>query len=285
MPDLSKTPFVMQEEEFEAFFRLAEQKPWLKERNRDEAVRHLLELCEYRGEVNLLLEMINRLKLIDTLEIRNFVDRTLEKIYEIPDFTHKNIAFVPKYKNNGTDSSLWILQILQNSFDPKSKLTKQKNVYTRARDALENEKIERIVLVDDFNGTGESLSEYVKWIDGECDRTGRARVKVFAYFYCAMEEAIAIKQPASLEVCDVENILKKGISGYNSGSDLTSKIHLMKHLEGNIKKLNPIFSLGFQQSETLYACDGVSTPNNVFPIFWKRNIGSGAFFRPLLNRG
>lgn len=273
----------MRENTFNAFYKLADDKPWLKTRKRDEAIRHLFDICKYEQDVHLLFELINRLEIVSLEDIASFVDLTLEKIYALPTFSPSEIAFVPKQKNDGTDSSQSILQTVQQSFDPASLLTK-KNVYRRVRDALKNSNIKRIILIDDFSGSGKSLLKYVNWIDNECDDLRRPRVDVHAYFFYSMEETHQLSYPGSLKTCDSFYVLKKGITGYNSGKNLSDKIMLMKGLEANIEDLSSIYSLGFGQSETLYACDGFSTPNNVFPIFWRRNIYGKTFFRPLLIR-
>ena len=79
--------------------------------------------------------------------------------------------------------------------------------------------------------------------------------------------------------------MEKGISRRNVPlEEIESKIASMKVIESKFEKLKPEYSLGYSQSESLYACQSHSTPNNVFPVFWLQKDPKRKFHRPLLIR-
>jgi hypothetical protein len=83
--------------------------------------------------------------------------------------------------------------------------------------------------------------------------------------------------------------LERGISGQYPQDQASEKIELMKILEEKLsksygKKSLKDYNLGYSGSESLYFAENTNCPNNVFPIFWWKELRSGEKHATLLHR-
>lgn len=257
----------------------------MTEPDRAESVEHIERLLKTDEEADLMVELISNFDLKNTADISQYLYKVLKSLPNELTESPETVAFAAKHsKKSGFDSSKTMLGMLANNVPTELNFSMSDNIYETATDALENPEIKHLVLIDDFSGTGRALETYVKWVNEKCDSIPRDRVKVHAFFFRALPATtnrVFVHRPCTLEI---EAVLSKGISDYFKPKSFADKqIKVMETIEkshGNVGS----FSLGFGQSECLYACTGLSTPNNVFPIFWKKRAEGLPFHRPLLRR-
>lgn len=73
----------------------------------------------------------------------------------------------------------------------------------------------------------------------------------------------------------------KAITDFYKGNDLANAVARMTALEDKLAlnihaKSFPDYRFGYASSEAMYYREGGNTPNNVFPIFWWRNMRSNS---------
>ena len=87
--------------------------------------------------------------------------------------------------------------------------------------------------------------------------------------------------------CAIGHVLPKGISDCYVGVALAQAISEMKAAEAVLAKSNgkrKLRSFGYKATEALYAIDGTSIPNNVFPLFWWGKLADQREYRTVLVR-
>lgn len=263
---------------------MAERHAWLKQYDRSESIAHLEQLTYGDEQVDLIIDLLESFDFNTPNELTTFIYSSVKYIMTTLALDPKTVGFVAKKNEDGSfDSSKTILGLLQNIFPAESGFSKA-NIFPIARIALKNKDIENIILIDDFSGTGKSLDDYIIWMQEECEALNRESVKVHAFFFRALEATNSRKYQMPPDSLIIDKILPKGITDFYVGDKLVgeqiSRMLAIEQKHGNIGK----FSLGWGKSECLYSCEGISTPNNVFPIFWKRRSKKEPFHRPLLNR-
>lgn len=133
-----------------------------------------------------------------------------------------------------------------------------------------------IILVDDFIGSG--LTAY-KHIKSYIKLLKEYKHNVNVADFCVVVD-VAMKH-------GVNYLLDNGIDSFYDvlqskaisedetleEKQVKSKIRIMKEIEGKVfKNLNPIYSLGFEGSESLVSILN-KAPNNTFPFYWEKCVG------------
>lgn len=135
---------------------------------------------------------------------------------------------------------------------------------------------QKIILVDDFIGTGETATSAVNYLLKNNPTLKKADILVLTIviqksgYQALVSEDINVFYSISIE---------KGISDRHSGYEMEKRINIMSSIEGRLRGLKPEFRLGYKQSEALVCME--RAPNNTFPIFWfdKKNVNTAPFPR------
>ncbi|PWV44627.1 hypothetical protein [Chitinophaga sp. S165] len=158
------------------------------------------------------------------------------------------------------------------------KLTKMKNIspfiidefqsFSRSLDGNLNI---LLCLVDDFIGTGDTLDqcleEIKKFAELKLDRT------VIVSISCQKETYDKLRAEG-VRIFS-KYIIERGITDFNEQPFIEEKKALMRSIEKQIPGASS-FSLGFQESEAIITLK--RTPDNTFPIFWKKLRRNGKYF-------
>jgi len=123
-------------------------------------------------------------------------------------------------------------------------------------------KSDKLFLVDDFIGTGDTLIETLVELEKNKSFSEDNTCILSFVIQQVASEFIALTD-MNLYACE---IIKKGISEFYSSEELESKKDAMKFIEDKIYKVKR-FRFGHKKSEALVTV--ARTPNNTFPIFWK----------------
>lgn len=121
-------------------------------------------------------------------------------------------------------------------------------------------KDDKIVLVDDYIGSGKTAKEAIEWLN---KKYNIGYGKIMALALSAQESGINFLNENGVKVY-ANFIFKRGITDYYFNDELTNNIKIMRNIE---KKLNiKNFNFGYKKSEALISL--IRTPNNTFPVFW-----------------
>jgi len=141
-----------------------------------------------------------------------------------------------------------------------------------------NQKNTRIILIDDFIGTGETVEKAIKY------HSGKLLYKVeniIVLTLIAQADGINYLRERGISVY-AHKICKKGISDYYSG---ITKSNMIKHMEEIEEFLNveKKFQFGWGRSEALVRLH--DTPDNTFPVYWYDSIlANGEIYNALFTR-
>ena len=122
----------------------------------------------------------------------------------------------------------------------------------------------KIVLVDDFVGTGDTAVAAINYINellpGMTDNT---QIVVF----CIVAQRQGIDRLNGIGVKTYYAIeRKKAISEEMKAGNRVAANSLMQGIENRIKKLKPAYRFGYKGSEALVCLE--RCPNNTFPVYW-----------------
>ena len=122
----------------------------------------------------------------------------------------------------------------------------------------------KIILVDDFVGTGETAEDVVNFIHVLMpNMTNNDSVKVLCI--AAMQAGIERLDKMGVTVYS-DMVMKKAISDTLQGPQKDEAIAMMQSIESGLRKLRPEDSFGYGQSESLICME--RCPNNTFPVYW-----------------
>jgi hypothetical protein len=134
-------------------------------------------------------------------------------------------------------------------------------------------KCKKIVLVDDFSGTGDGLVKLVEWINKKSEDVGREALSIYAAFVGCMPGTFENNFQDSLSDIFFVHVCERAISDSYSKEDAPALIVAMKEIESRHGGIRWAYSLGYKQSEATFCVQNLNTPNNVLPIFWSKRPG------------
>ncbi|MBF8456893.1 hypothetical protein IV494_06820 [Kaistella sp. G5-32] len=230
----------------------------------------------------LIIELVSNYKWISYGEYPEKILSTLDNIESTKLNILKKIYFFPviKFEDEGEIKSGTFLMYPIKAF--KKDLKNYQNINFTLNTKFETftnpdfilKENELIFLIDDYIGSGETLEACLGIIRQNPNITND-KIKIIAL---AIQAEIAENITGQGIEIFCENILLKGISDYNSPPVVDEKIQMMLEIE----KLIPggsHFSLGYNRTEALITLS--RTPDNTFPIFWKKyKIGNKKFDAP-----
>ena len=121
---------------------------------------------------------------------------------------------------------------------------------------------EKIILVDDYIGSGETAVEALQWLT-KANSIDSQQIIVLS---------IAAQQLGIKYIMDTTGALvyslylfQRGISDYYGEYNKTQSISIMQQIEAKMR-VEEKFKFGYNRSEALISL--IRTPNNTFPVFW-----------------
>jgi len=138
--------------------------------------------------------------------------------------------------------------------------------------SIKNDNNYRIMLIDDFIGTGGTA---IKYLDEISSKYQTIKDNIFFIFIAGMEEGINFLTSKGYKVyCGY--IQAKGISDIQEAEKKDKYIELMNKLEKKFSIIDK-FHFGYGHSEALIKM--IRTPNNTFPIYWDKKKNKHAPFK------
>lgn len=122
---------------------------------------------------------------------------------------------------------------------------------------------ELLFLVDDYIGSGETFDFCME----EIDKNPLFTPALIRIVCIAIQEETSINLSAKGYAVHESLIIKKGITDFNVQLDIAHKKSLMREIERHVPGSRSV-SLGYNETEALITM--MRTPDNTFPVFWKR---------------
>ena len=280
---IPRSPRVWAVDLFRIVFDLNRQQTWLEARQ-----ERLIAHCDDVEQQHLICDLLYRFHFVRASEVpermKEFANYLVDTLHIDPEQT----AITALAKGHYSDSSQYIAWLTKAALAnrPGWSTTEFLSTLSAAVNEVKKGKT-RIVVVDEFVGSGKTVVNAVGWLNKQLAAESlKADIVVAAIV--GMTDGIGKVMGAGIEI-HCQHILKKGISQHFTGADLTQAISAMKALEGklsnesNNRKLADM-SFGFAGSESLYFLEGGNPPNNVFPIFWWKHLKGDIARETILER-
>ncbi len=256
--------------DFIKLYDITKKQPWLEYES--EALLELWNICDLGSEQDLILNLLERIKYLNSRDVDQQCKEIAKKIIFDWNLKPENTYLVATSKNSDADGSQSLLQLLKNKFAPNTGWTEKNFINSLPIGAYKIINNDNIILIDDFIGTGDTIIRKIEWVRKKLFQRGINQYNLMICALAAMEFSISKLDTMDAKYC-IPLFLKKGISDFYDGADLSSAIINMTNLEDKLnrkyKKLNIIdYYFGYKRSETLFAMESYNIPNNVFPIFW-----------------
>jgi hypothetical protein len=150
-----------------------------------------------------------------------------------------------------------------------SALTLEK--FEQFKSKLGSKETELLCLVDDFIGTGDTLDQCLKEISLHMEINYE---RLFIVAISCQQETYQRLIDSGIKIF-TKYLIPKGITDFNEQASAVEKKALMRKMEESVPGAKS-FSLGFQESEGVITLK--RTPDNTFPIFWKKARKEGRWF-------
>jgi len=257
----------IEHDDFVKLMTLTLNQSWLEEES--EALIELWNLCKFTSEQELVYNLLLRFKYLTSSEIKTSGREVANHILNVWNLSPKGTRIIAVSDKREADGSQMFIQSLKDKFTTNN--WKENNFINNIGDGLKlTRKNYKIILLDDFIGTGDTIERRVKWARKQIRKKHKTNVSIRVVCLAALE----IAKP-KLDLLKIEYYspiwLKRGISDHYKAKELKKAISDMKRLEDELAKRyngQSMPSFGYKKSEALFAIEAFNTPNNVFPIFW-----------------
>ncbi|WP_152455518.1 phosphoribosyltransferase [Roseivivax sp. THAF40] len=258
---------------FGMLMQLTTQQPWLTRRS--EELYDTLAVCDDEGQKNLIVDLISRFHFRSAqqyLEDRRSIASKISRDWKcLP----TNTMLIALQDNGCADSSSAAVQQFKGPLAEYADW-KTHNFISSLREVVDRTKDgSNIIIVDDFCGSGETISKKVLWLREKLQQAGKS-ASLFVAVGSSMEQSKEVICPLVKDFYSV-HWLKKGICDFYSGQDSVNAVKLMESIEEELadrygnKKIKD-YAFGWRRSEALCYLEGENPPNNNFPIFWWRKV-------------
>ncbi len=257
----------VEKEIWQRTFELYRNQAWLSDKS--EELSDLLDLCDNKVEQILLLELLDKFTYITQNQLGDLLNKMATYIVENSGFKENETQIAAITHDKEADSSQAILQSIKLHLSKKGWPKVQTvNSFGNTLKTITRHKLKQIIWVDEFIGSGSTLSTQIKSLQNSSQFDGECQIK--CCFMAGIESAInEVRKKTNVEIfCPLP--LKKGISEKYDFDEGLRKLEHMKSIEEKLNLEDKKYSLGFNQAEALYSGEGVqlNTPNSVFPVFW-----------------
>lgn len=258
----------MDHSDFLELFHLNSDCPWLQ--SESEGMIELWNFCNEKTEREMISALLRMFEVVDSSKLKNYGEQVASVITDQWDAKPAKARIVAVSDKLEADGSQAFLQSLKNKFT-NTEGWAEKNFINDMREAVNVAKDGwTIILLDDFIGTGKTITRKTDWYLKELVSAGKNSVNVKVVAIAGMESS-----RSCLDYLDVECFcpiwLRKGITDQFAGAELLKMTKAMMELEKKLaNKFKGLFlqSFGYGKSEALFCVEAYNVPNNVFPIFW-----------------
>jgi len=255
---------------------LFKSKEWDKNDNESEIFKRYSYLLNNLTEVeqDLILDLSERYLWVNYSKYLGLLEELFRLLSAVENLAScKRVYFFPVIKPEDEDETksgnvlLYMVKTVK-SFLPSPldkiefKIIEQFDKITDSAFRLEENEL--LVLIDDFIGSGTTISSTFFEIDKN-ESIPAAQIKVMAI--TIMREAVNLLDEKNIAHYQ-KYIETKGISDYY-GDEVEKKMAIIKKIE-TMTKAGGKFKLGYKKSEALVTM--ARTPNNTFSIFWSNHI-------------
>lgn len=148
--------------------------------------------------------------------------------------------------------------------------------------------LKKVVLVDDFVGTGGSAIKKIVEIKSLINKQDlQFDLKLFS-LATMLAGKMKVSRNSNVEFVSALTLKKGTTISYALNQRKRKKQNLIKMefilFEGSEKLLLKTHTLGYGKSESLYAWNRFNMPNNNYPIFWWHRYLDGSKRKPMFNR-
>jgi hypothetical protein len=260
--------------QFNEFFPLLYEKPWLEDRF--EEMMELTNLCSYEAQRSLIYTLLARFNYLDDSRLNLVLRRIIKQVFDVWLLPRGQTQIVAVTLDESADGAQAVLYDLKGLLAAEGIGPKDVKLVNRVEEARENlYKCPNVVLIDDFVGSGQTMRSRVQHLRVEFDN--KIRKKGIPVTYTINICAVACMEAAQAEI-QALNVpffagvsLLKGIAGYVSGKALRRAYRDMLRLEARINDDSAAkeFPFGFNRAEALFCLKASkNVPNSVFPVFW-----------------
>lgn len=233
-----------------------------------EALYELWCLSDNNEQQHLIEHLIKNFSFIDGRKLNEASRALSAQIESVWNLKPNNTFLVATCGDAKPDGSQSIMQILKNKFSVN---WKESNFYNSLPvGANEIPSNSNIVLVDDFIGTGDTISRKLKYLQSTIEKRELQNITIQIISLAAMAFSKKVLDDLGVEYYSV-HWLQKGINGLIELDKRESATQSMEQLETKLQKNyhgRSLPNFGYKRSEALYALENNNIPNNVFPIFW-----------------
>lgn len=282
---IERSPQKMDREPLRQLFQLSLAQPWLETRQSE--LFETMDLCQDVNEQGLVCDLLFRFKYVPADELNDCLAQIGDKITNVWRCNPERTKIVAINRSDYSDSSQHILWLLKPIFADYHGWNTTSFV-AKMSDAVPLTGNENsIVLIDEFSGTGRTMAKAIGWYRQKLTDKG-VSAKIYVCCLAAMQKGIEAIQKDSdgLFVC---HVLQRGISDHYEGEALTAATAIMERLEGVLapkvghEELSK-YKFGYKRSETLYYYQNGNPVNNIFPIFWWKELKETKRWRPIFRR-
>jgi len=233
-----------------------------------EALYELWCLSDNNEQQNLIEHLIKNFSFIDERKLLEASKTLSSQVESVWNLKPNNTFLVATCDNSKPDGSQNIIQILKNKFSVN---WEESNFYNSLPvGAYKIPGNSNIVLVDDFIGTGNTISRKLKYLQSIIEKRKLQNITIQIISLAAMAFSKNALDELGVEYYSV-HWLQKGINELIEVDKRESATQSMEQLETKLlnsyhNRILPNF--GYKRSEALYSLGFNNIPNNVFPIFW-----------------
>lgn len=255
---------------FNLVLNLIRKQPWLSSKVRElESI--LYDECSDLESRNLLIEILDRFLYVDRELYFQLIMEVAQDIVTEPGGDEAITQVVAMAADSNADSSQEVLYNLKPKLE---ELGWRRHVlvdrYGKALSKCKDDGYRKIILVDDFVGSGKTVVNRVRDINL---RFSQAKIEEFSVkVKVLVSTAVGLDNVLSAGVdITAQEILKKGIDDYYDAERAALNRDLMLKLEAGLSaeyEGRDMPSLGYGGAQAAYCRAESNTPNSVFPIFW-----------------
>lgn len=239
---------------------------WLQ--TRPEALYELWMLADSDVQKDLIDFLLNNFRVVENDTLSTAADEMARKVNGNWELPQDKTVISAVCDDTKPDGSQFILQVLKNKFAYPWREQQFYNSITHGVNNIPQDG--NIVLVDDFIGTGDTISRKVKYVNRVVSDKKKGNVRIYILTLAAMRFSESLIRDISADYFSAFWQLK-GITESTEEPLRTKYISAMEDMEKKLEKEirgKKIPNFGYKRSEALFCIGDLNVPNNVFPIFW-----------------
>ncbi len=259
----------MSREVFGTLYQLSTNHPWLIRRSNE--LYDTIQLCDDDDQKALVIDLISRFHFRSTANHLEDLRTIADKIANDWKCEPASTMLIALDDRGCADSTAMVVQQLKGPLAEHGDWTTGNFISSLGEVVRRAKENSNIVIVDDFCGSGETISKKVIWLNEKLEKAGKS-VKMRVAVGTSMEGSKTVVEPVVDEFYSVHWI-NRGIRDYFHGQAQCDAVAHMQAIEDKLeaksksKKLVD-YSFGWRQTEALFYLEGSNPPNNNFPIFW-----------------